>query len=77
MCCRSVHYRMWYAYVTKQHTHIYKYFQSHIITLHQRVSVSAVTIFGVAYYNNTINIKIKNIKQSHYRPGQALRFPGG
>jgi hypothetical protein len=38
--------------------HIYKYVQSHIIVLHQHVSVTAVTIVMVYYNKNTINIQI-------------------
>jgi len=38
--------------------HIYKYVQSRIIILHQRVSITPVTIIRVSYNTNTINIQI-------------------
>jgi hypothetical protein len=30
---------------------------------------------GISSFEGVVNCK--NVKQSHYRPGQALRFPGG
>jgi len=40
----SVHLRTFYTYMTNQQSHIYKCAQSHIIILHQHVSVTHVTI---------------------------------
>jgi len=37
---------MFYTYTTNQQIHIYQYVQSHIISLHQLVSVTPVTITG-------------------------------
>jgi len=37
---------MFHTYTTNQQTHIYQHVQSHIINLHQLVSVTAVTITG-------------------------------
>jgi len=45
-------------HVINQQMHIYKYIQSHIIILHQHVSVTPVTIIRVSYNKNTINIQI-------------------
>ena len=42
-----------------QHTHIYKYVQSHIIIiLHKYALVTPVTIIRVSYNTNRINIQI-------------------
>jgi hypothetical protein len=38
--------------------HIYKYAQSHIIILHQHVSVTLWTIIRLPYNKNTISIQI-------------------
>jgi len=38
--------------------HIYKYVQSHIISFHQHVSFTPVTIIRVSYNKNIINIQI-------------------
>jgi len=45
-------------YVINQQMHIYKYIQSHIIILHQHVSVTPVSIIRLSYNKNTINIQI-------------------
>jgi len=45
-------------YIIHQPIHNYKYVQSHIVILHQHISVTAVTISRVAYNNNTINVQI-------------------
>jgi len=42
----------------QQQIHIYKYVQSHIVILHQYISVTPLTIIRMAYYKNTINIQI-------------------
>jgi len=47
-----------YTYMIHQQIHIYKYVQSHIVILHQYISVTALTIIRLAYYKNKINIKI-------------------
>jgi len=43
------------TYMTNQQMRISKYVPSHIITLHQHVSVSHVAIIRVANNNNTTN----------------------
>jgi len=47
-----------YTYMIHQQIHIYKYVQSHIVILHQYISVTPLTIIRMAYYKNTINIQI-------------------
>ena len=42
----------------KRTMHIYKYVQSHTVSLPQHVSVTPVTIIRVFYDNNAINIQI-------------------
>ena len=42
------------AHIINQQMHNYKY--SHVIILHQHVSVTSVTIIGISYNSNTINI---------------------
>jgi len=46
--------------MTNQQMRICKYVPSHIINLHQHVSVSHVTINRVAYKNNTTNKYIQS-----------------
>jgi len=41
--------KTFYTYMINQQMHIYKYIQSHIMILHQPVSVTLVTIIRVAY----------------------------
>jgi hypothetical protein len=53
----SMHYRMFYSYMTSQQRHIYKYVHSHIIILQQHVSFTPVTNIRVPYNKNTVNIK--------------------
>jgi hypothetical protein len=33
--------------------------------------------FGIRVFLENLSSKYKNVKQSHCRPGQALRVPGG
>jgi len=39
-------------------------------------SVEKIQVSLISYKNNGRKVKVK-VKQSHYRPGQALRVPGG
>jgi hypothetical protein len=41
-----------------------------------RLEFTAVFVKTLTYFVAYLNSKVK-VKQSHYRPGQALRFPGG
>lgn len=44
--------------MTDQQMDIYKYVQSHVSILQQRVPVTPVTIIRAPYNNNTIDIQI-------------------
>ena len=50
---------LFYIYIINQQIHLYKNVQSHIIViLHQRDSITPVTIIRVSYNEHTININI-------------------
>ena len=49
------------TYIMNQQINIYKYIQSHIIVLHQHVSVTLVTVIRVSY---NIKFSIQIIVQS-------------
>ena len=47
-----------YMCIIQQQIHIYKYVQSHIVILHQHISVTPLTNIRMVYYKNTINTQI-------------------
>jgi hypothetical protein len=48
---------LWCTYMTNQQMNFYKYVQSRVIVLQQRISVTPVAIISVSYNKNTINVK--------------------
>jgi len=58
----SVHIRVLHTYIMNQAMFSYNYFQLHIITLHQHVSVTVWTIIRLSYNNNTNSIHIIVLK---------------
>ena len=48
-----LYFRVLCTYITKQNMHVFKHVQSHIIILHQHVSVTHVTIIRAPYNKKT------------------------
>ena len=47
-----------------------------LVTVSFPVPPNALVMINLAFVNTVIDVKIKKVKQSRYRPGVAQRVPG-